>query len=312
MTKLQANAVETRDSHRHLSEGAPERWVVAENAVPLDPASAFAVYCRDLATVAARLVLRPVRRTRAVVQQEYDEGHWRRLLESRGWETAETLDAFLLGSDQSKRVAKINGRIVAIPQADYARVRLRGLTNLVRSLGSDSDTLVELGCGPGLNLFSLACSEGWRKLEGYDISANALKAGRAIAEHYGLDNVSFDQIDLTDPSHPSWERVAGATVLTYFCLEQLPGHTEQIIDRLIVAKPRRVIHVESTTEPLRLWKPLDWLNYCHILSNNYQRRLFQVLERRAAEGYVRIVYTGRMPYAPTLLNDGFIVSWCVT
>jgi hypothetical protein len=42
---------------------------------------------------------------------------------------------------------------------------------------------------------------------------------------------------------------------------------------------------------------------------DYQTRLFGLLDRLEREGRVRIVARERMPFAPTIHNDGLLYCW---
>lgn len=281
----------------------------AEALRPLGPLSTTAVYIWQLVRSLARLVVRPRRRTAALVAKEYDKGRWQRLISQQRWRQATSLEAFLVGTDRRKFVAKVDGRVVAIRRDDYARLRLRRLHALFSALAGDTDALVELGCGSGRNLFSLALGGGWNDLRGFDISPNSIAGARAIAAYFGLEHLAFGDIDLKSLDHPNWSEVAGRVVFTCFCIEQIPDKVEQVVENILAAKPRRVIHIEPTTELLRPWKPLDLLNILHIRSKDFQQSLFTVLSRLAAAGRVNILAQQRLSFAPTISNDGFVIAW---
>ncbi len=276
---------------------------------PLGPISTTAVYIWRLVGLLARFVVRRRQRTAALVAQNYDEGRWHRLISQQGWRQATSLEAFLVGTDRRETVAKVDGRVVAIRRDDYGRLRMRRLHALFSNLAGDTDELVELGCGSGRNLFSLALGGGWSDLRGFDISPNAIAAARAIAAYFGLERITFGDIDLTSLDHPNWSEVAGRVVFTCFCIEQIPDKVEQAVENILAARPRRVIHIEPTTELLRPWKPLDLLNILHIHSKDYQRRLFTVLSQLAAARRVNILAKQRLSFAPTISNDGFVIAW---
>jgi hypothetical protein len=53
----------------------------------------------------------------------------------------------------------------------------------------------------------------------------------------------------------------------------------------------------------------DLASYLYIKSVDYQLNLFTYLESLAQAGRIRILQRMRMPFAPTIRNDGFVVSW---
>lgn len=269
----------------------------------------LAAYFRALAVGAGRLLLRPQKRGSTQVAAEYDQGAWRQALESRRWLTAASLSDYLFGDDETPLLVKLDKRIVLLPRRDYMRRRFAAIGELVARFGVAGLPLVELGCGPGSNLLFLASREPGRAFEGYDISPAALEVARMVQAHFGIANASFRALDLTDPGHPAWTAVTSKNVLTYFALEQMPDHIEGVVARLVARQPRRVIHVEPTTELLSPLRPLDWPIYFHVRSKDYQRSLFRTLERHAAAGELRLLHKGRLPIAPSLSNDGFVAVW---
>lgn len=263
----------------------------------------------DVARSTVRMLFRRVQRVRAVVNAEYDAGRWSEVQRSAAWSRGD-LRAFLQGDDQSRRLAKIDGRIVSISMHDYYGRRIAALQRLIGSEAGEAVDLVELGCGYGYNLFSLSLDPRWRTLLGFDISDTGLAAGRSIAQHFGLaSRIFFDHLDITDAEQAAFERIRGQTVFTYFCIEQIPYAVEKVVENLLRHRPKRVIHVEPTTERLRLWRLGDLANYVYVKSVDYQTQLFTVVEDLARQGRVRIVSDCRSDFAPTIHNDGFILTW---
>ena len=283
---------------------------VSSPAIEPVPATTLAGhYLVDAARSAARLALR-ARRTPEKVDHEYDDGHWRQVLEGKAWERSADLGAFLVGSNTERRISIVDGRLARVPVNQYYRYRLDAFAALIRRLSGGGDAIVELGAGYGANLFVLARAGVFDTYRGLDISPNALAAGRAIAAHFGLaDKVSFDRIDITDPTDPHFPEIAGKVVLTHFCLEQIPRAIEAAVANILAAGPRRVIQIEPGAELLRRASPRDLVSYLYLRSVDYQNRLFGHLARLESEGRIKVVERFRMPFAPTFHNDGFCIVW---
>lgn len=292
-------------------EACVEQALLAGEATP-EPAPISAVtkyFAIDLCRSLARLVCRR-RRSQEVVNEEYDHGAWREVLERRAWEAASDLAAFLIGDDRTRRLVRLGGRLRYVPTREYYRARVGLLQALLEREAGDVAELVELGCGFGYNLFSLSLSPRWTFLHGFDVSENGLRAGTAIAERFGLiRRVRFGLMDLANRDDPAFDFLRNRTVFTFFCLEQLPTLINQVLCRLAESRPRRVVHVEPTTELLRPWVPRDLLNYLYVWSRDYQRSLFSTLRSMAAGGQVRIVSEYRLDWAATPHQDGFVVAW---
>jgi hypothetical protein len=257
-----------------------------------------------------RLALKNVRRTTDVVNSEYNVGQWGRILSERTWLGARDLEEFLVGHDSTPRLAKVDDQIVQIPTDDYYRYRIGALSRLVTRHAGAATSLLELGAGFGYNLFSLSCDPRWTKLRGFDIAPNGIEAGRQIANHFQLtDRVSFDRIDLTDAHDPNFKELAGSTVLTYFCIEQIPYAVEAVVENIIRAAPARVVNIEPGVDMLKLSDPRDFASRLYIQSVDYQTRLFKLLDQLDKQGRIRVLARERMGFAPTLHNDGLLYAW---
>jgi hypothetical protein len=272
----------------------------------LDLSRAYAV---DLARSLRRLAFKNVRRTNEVVDSEYNSGEWDRVLKQRAW-LGRTLEEFLIGQNTEPRLAKVDGQIVRIITRDYYRYRIGALSELIARHAGRATSLLELGAGYGANLFSLSLDPHWSKLRGFDIAPNGIEAGRQIASHFKLDDrVSFDRIDLTDANDPHFSELAGGTVFTYFCIEQIPYAVEAVIENIIQAKPARVVNIEPGIDMLNLAEPRDFTSRVYIRSMDYQTRLFKLLDALDTHGRIRILARERMEFAPTLRNDGLLYAW---
>jgi hypothetical protein len=267
-------------------------------------------YTIDLARSLRRLAFKNVRRTHDVVDSEYNSGEWDRVLNQRAWLGGRTLGEFLIGQNTAPRLAKVDGRIVRISTSDYYRYRIGALSELIKRHSGATTSLLELGAGYGYNLFSLSLDPHWSKLRGYDIAPNGVEAGRQIASHFQLgDRVSFDRIDLTDARDPHFSELAGGTVFTYFCIEQIPYAVEAVIENIIRARPTRVVNIEPGVDMLNLAQPRDFTSRVYIRSMDYQTRLFKLLDSLDSQGRIRILARERMEFAPTLHNDGLLYAW---
>jgi hypothetical protein len=267
-------------------------------------------YTIDLVRSLRRLAFKNVRRTHEVVDTEYNAGEWKRILGERAWLRANTLEQFLIEENDAPRLAKVDGQIVRISTRDYYRYRIGALSELISRHAGGARSLLELGAGFGYNLFSLSLDPQWSSLRGFDIAPNGIEAGRQIATRFDLsDRVSFDRIDLTDAGDPRFEQLAGTTIFTYFCIEQIPHAVEAVVENIIRAKPARVVNIEPAVDMLKLSDPRDLTSRVYIQSMDYQTRLFKLLDTLDSRGRIRILARERMAFAPTLHNDGLLYAW---
>jgi hypothetical protein len=289
----------------HASEPMPETH--GEMLCAFD---AGKVVWKEILRNALLMILRKVRRDRGQVQAEYDLGYWKAVLDQKRWLHVSNLDEFLNPPTDEMRIAKIENRYVRIRTQDYYRYRATMLQGIIAEFAGQDTELAELGCGFGLNLFSLLAVRSWKRLIGLEVSENALEAGRQISRHFHLsDTVHFDRLDLNDAAHDNFSKITGKTVFTYYCLEQLKYSTDSVIANIIRAEPRRTIHIEPTTEMLKLWSPTDLASYLYIIRQDYQNNLLRTLRRFEVKGDIRIVEVRRLYYAPTIRHDPTLICW---
>jgi hypothetical protein len=276
-------------------------------ASPIDRAVTYAI---DVAKSLCRLILRRVERTADVVNSEYNLSNWQKVLSTKAWIKARDLGDFLAPPDSTERLRKVDNQILRIGGQKYYQYRIGALGNLIARHCGDARQIVELGAGYGFNLFSLHLGHPDWTLKGFDIAPNGIAAGREIARHFGLsDKISLDRIDLTNASDPNLPEIAGEVVFTYFCIEQIPYDVRKVVENIIAARPRRVINIEPTTELLDLTHPRDLVSLVYIRSVDYQTQLFSTLDELERQGRIRIIARERMPFAPSINNDGFLYCW---
>jgi SAM-dependent methyltransferase len=269
----------------------------------------YQVLSKEVLTQTFNLAFHRLNRNRAQVMREYEDGRWKQALQSKAWLQAASLEEFLTTSDVRDRVAKIEGRLVRIRTCDYYEFRTRMIQETIAKFAGDVTEIVEVGCGSGQNLLALAQMGKWSRLVGLDLSENGVAAARDAAAHFGLRNVEFGVLDLIRSDDPGFAALEGRTVFSYYCLEQLKYHTPLVIENLLRAGVRRVIHIEPTTELLRPWSVMDWINGAYVTRNDYQNNIIRTVRRFEKQGKVRILRTERLGYAPTPRNDPILLCW---
>jgi SAM-dependent methyltransferase len=250
-----------------------------------------------------------VRRDKTRVQIDYDLGAWKTILDEKKWLRCGSVQEYVVPPDQQVRIAKIQNRLVRIRTCDYYTYRLHILQEIMKQYAGHEREIVELGAGCGHNILSLALTNTWDHLAGFDVAENGIQAAREAAQYFNIRNVDFDRLDLTNGKDANFKKIRGKTVFTYYCLEQLKYSTSTVIRNLILAGVKRVIHMEPTTELLRMWLPMDIVNYCYITRLDYQNNLLTSLRRVEKEGGIRIIDLKRLYYAPSYKNDPTLVCW---
>ncbi|RXH12126.1 SAM-dependent methyltransferase [Bradyrhizobium guangzhouense] len=289
---------------------ATDTKAVTTSFAPASLSDKATSYALDAARSIGRLAIRRVKRTADVVDSEYNLTHWQRMLSEKTWTTAGSIAEFLIPRNPARELRKVDNQICRIAADDYYRYRVKALCDLLARHAGGAPEIVELGAGCGINLLSLHLNHPDWRLHGFDIAPNGIAAGREIASHFGLsDRISLDRIDLTDGADPNYPAIRDQVVFTYFCIEQIPYDVRKVVDNVIAARPARVINIEPTTELLNLASPRDIVSYLYIRSVDYQTQLFSTLDEYERRGRVRILARERMPFAPTIHNDGFLYCW---
>jgi len=157
-----------------------------------------------------------------------------------------------------------------------------------------NDEVIELGCGLGVNLFRLS-KEGFTKLQGYDLSKNAIK----FATQYNKkidDNIQFDVLDLSDKLPNFSDKI----IFTHSCLEQVKHSMETIIQNIIDSKPKIVINFEVDFDNASFMVK----QYCNAM--DFQNNLVQELKNNKN---VEIILIKRLSLNISHVNIMSAIIW---
>lgn len=283
--------------------------VPPKNSSALGLLSTSAIYARTILTnIAHRLVIRRVRSRRRVAS-DYDQGEWRDLLNERRWDDCKSLEDYVLSTETRPITALVEGRLSRIPTRDYYAYRTKKLVETLERFASDTEALVEIGSGAGRNLFALAQSGRWPRMLGLELSPTGREVTRLVAGRFALASINTEHIDLLNPSSEGFANLRGATVFSFYCLEQLPAHTYEVLSNLLYAGVRRVIHIEPTLELFKYSSLKDLATISYIWRQDYQRTIVGVARQLEREGRVRVLATERLNFAPSCRNDPTLLVW---
>lgn len=256
-----------------------------------------------------RRLLSPATRTPEIVAAEYDLGAWRLVLDARRWERVERLDDLLVPEQNKLAMRLVEGRLVEVDDRTYYEYRARKLEHMIKSLATDTTRagrapLVELGSGWGMNLFTLL-ARGWKgPLAGYEVSRHGVEASRAIAARFNAP-IAFEQADMLRNEVP----IEGATVFTYYSLEQLKPHIFEVLERIRAWRPARVVHIEPTYELYRRLGLREALSRDYVRQRDYLDSIVGSVRRLESAGRAHILRAQRLGYAANPLNEATCVVW---
>lgn len=161
------------------------------------------------------------------------------------------------------------------------------------------DSIVELGCGFGSNVFQLR-HRNFKKLEGYDLSKNAI----SNAKRYNAEknyNIHFDTLDLIKPIPKGI--IENKVVFTHTCLEQLKHYMPKVLKNIIDGKPKIIINFEVNydSEPFMVRGYLD--------ARDYQNNLVKELRKLEKHKKIEIISIKKLPLALSPVNRISAILW---
>lgn len=278
-------------------------------AKPMSPLREALVFGRSIGVDVAHKAIFRRGRTRQKVTSDYDQGEWADLLRDRKWERSGSLDEYLVPDARGRMKVLIDQRVHEMDVEAYYAFRSRKLVDVLSANDGGASELIEIGCGAGRNLFTLAASGRWKHIHGFDISPTGLTVIGEVAARFGITNVSASPIDLLDESYRDRPELKGATAFSYYCLEQLPAHAESVIRRLVAAGVRRGLHIEPSLELFSPWRLQDIATASYIWRQDYQRSVVTAVRALENEGLLRLVKAERLGYAPSVRNEPTLVVW---
>jgi hypothetical protein len=184
----------------------------------------------------------------------------------------------------------------AVPATDYfeyyASIAVR--RQLMAQTFTGCESLVEFGCGTGMNLILAADLFPKARLAGTDwvqaaIDILAIVGASLNRRVYGnLYNM------LTGEGRDSIALDSGTDVLTVHALEQLGAKAAEVVDWLVAKRPRRCLHIEPIFDFYDRSKPFDDIAARYHLARGYLRGLLPSLKEYEARGRIRFLSQGRV------------------
>lgn len=183
------------------------------------------------------------KRTQRQVLSDYNNTLYKNFHEKKLWMNAKELSefvnpAYIDGRNRKKNVGKflVGSKLCQISEYHYYQFRQQILCEIINRFITQDDEIVELGCGYGLNLFSLRLGGIKNKMIGYDFSTYAIESAIEINQKFKT-GIEFRIKDLTKELPLDLQN---KTVFSYYAFEQLKYDTEKIIEKLTKLKPSRL------------------------------------------------------------------------
>lgn len=236
------------------------------------------------------------------------QGSWGNVLNKADWKNYLKLAEFLNPPCNGRIISTLNHGWVEVNRHDFLKYRIQHLHHILETQlkACTSDTkLVEVGCGWGRNLFCLRSMGIENTLQGYELTHEAVEAARSIADHFDVKDITFQQANLITDSLP----LENTVVYSYHCLEQIKYNTLQVLEKLIEARPKKVVHFEPAPELMRWWHPRDLANIAYNKLADYQCSLLSELQKLEQQDKVRLLLVERQGFYQLPIQETVCIIW---
>ncbi len=228
-------------------------------------------------------------RTYDIVNKDYDLGSWNRDLEKIDFETHygnNDKNEMVIFTEHGKFFKDIRKKF----EKKYNLMLLEFLSEYKQ------EPIVELGCGLGIHQLLLH-NEGFQKLEGYDLSKNAILRNKEFTQKNNLP-IKFEVQDLNQkfPENMIKDKI----VFTHACLEQCHMIMPNVLKNIIDGKPKIVLNfeVDYDSAPTMVKK--------YFNSKGYQNNLVKELEKQSK---VEIISIQKLPLTLSPFNRLSLIIW---
>lgn len=250
------------------------------------------------------------KRDTAKVDREYDKDEYLRCLNFKKEKPTATPDDVRAHEFRLPRkplcVSQKNA-LFELPSEQIMPVDNAVLLDALTPYMEGVDTVVELGCGYGYNLWELRRHFPEKKFLGGDYSPNAVTLADML--YKDCADLTVEQFNFYDSSFPMLERCARdakVLVFTRHAIEQLPSVKQilqtltQYFDRIVTA-----VHLEVAFENYGD-SLLDLLRRRYVMMNDYNRDLLGVLKGRRD---IDILRNDPDEYGVNPLNPSATIVW---
>lgn len=182
------------------------------------------------------------------------------------------------------------------------------ITEVLSECLEPNDTLVELGCGWGRNLFYALKAGLCSDAIGGEYTKEGEMLGSLIAKQFDVP-IEFSHFDYYNPASEFMHKLKGTVVFTHNSIEQISYLPEKTILSLIESRPKAVIHFEPVYEYRNKETLLHYLWKRYTETNDYNRNLLTVLKTFEKEGRLKITIEKVHALGLNAFNPGSFIVW---
>ncbi len=243
-----------------------------------------------------RLLLKNRYRNYNQIDNEYNSGKWNRPIHDINFETWQGNYNVTTAGD-AVRLMSMNGKLFKGKWNDYVQKYQSQIYDVLEKYKDES--IVELGCGLGYLLFNLH-HKNFKKLEGYDISENAISLLKEYCQKKNYP-INFDLLDLNKPFPEGI--IEDKVVFTHTSLEQLKYYIPNVLKNIINGNPKTVINFEVDYHAESFWTRAS------IRSKDYQNNVVTELRKLENQKKIKIISIKKIPLSLSSLNRPSVIHW---
>ncbi len=236
----------------------------------------------------------------------------------RGWgEVAErvgqgpvTVDALRPQYFRDERHFRLNGRYVEAvePRVEY-RLSIAVRRILLNHYLADVPSVVELGCGTGLNILLLAGSFAQMRLVGCDWAGASQRILSAMERQFP-GRIEGKRLNMLTMEGADDLSIGGDdTVLTVHAMEQLSGNWQACLDFIMAARPRMCLHIEPLLELYDAGDPADARMIRYHRKRGYLHGYLPAVQRLAEQGQAKILELRRTAFSGVHHEAYSVLAW---
>ncbi len=247
-----------------------------------------------------------------LVSQEYDQGAWLKQQEFFDSLIVEfgSVEQFLYKYNNNFEISNrkfltVSGGLRISDIEAYKRYKAG---RLVEVFPKKSVNILEVGCGFGWNLAVLRDNGYTGNLYGVDISSTAVNLCKKVSDKFKL-SLLCDEMNILNLNDMSLSDLDVDYILIYQVLEQLPKHTENVLEKLISCFPEtNFVLIESSSElfPISL---SDLISKLYVKKQNYQKSVLRTVRRMAKGNLIKELTYSRYYCSGKFGHENMIVRF---
>ena len=242
-----------------------------------------------------KLSLNKKNRDFSLIDKEYNSGIWNRRFEEIEFESSS--GNFKRKDLDDLSIFPVSDKLLKISRRDYDKKSGSEFLSFFKNFSTDS--IIELCCGLGHNLFRLYNS-GIQNLTGCDLSINAINNLKKYVKMKKI-NIDFDVCNLNDELPKNL--IEGKIVFTNACLEQCKHIMPTVLQNIVNGKPKLVINFEVDYESS------SYMVRKYFDAVDYQNNLVKELKQLEKNEKIEILSRKPLEFSGTPTNRRSAIIW---